>query len=301
MVKKKKIQKNEKTPPPPTSLVKKAREKKFRYNFLYAVTVSGEDRLIKNTLHRAVAILSNSKRLFFGHINVMLRCLDPCLAELSYIDTDSCLFSTTHENLLDCISPPKLAFFKASGVLADEEAENSCHGKMKLEGTFAAGRFKALKIYRLFNSSADSGAGPPALSDLNLELESLAEKKLNRFERLAAVYTRCKGVNRYLTTKLPDSAFDSSELDRVVVHRTALRPVRTGEMVIAHEARTLSVPFNLKRWTTDDGYHTFPLSFVSEAKNETIDKVVDAGDEGSSGSGRRKRGRPFASACKKLL
>lgn len=231
---------------------------RFRYNFLFAVSISGNERRVKNTLHRAVSILSNSKKLFFGHINVLLRCLDPRLAEICYIDTDSCIFSTTHESLLDCISPEKRAYFDRCKVLADETAANSCHGQMKLEGTFRAGRFKSLKIYRLFKES-------DKIEKSQIECETVATAtSTNRLEGLLPAYTRCKGVNRWIATKLADDSFDFQNLDRVVIHRTCLRPVRTGEMVIAHEARSLAVPFNLKRWTTDDGYHTFPLSYSSE-------------------------------------
>ena len=53
-------------------------------------------------------------------------------------------------------------------------------------------------------------------------------------------------------------------MDRIVVHRTALRPIKTGEMTLTHEARTLARPFNLKRFTTSDGIHTLPISFLSD-------------------------------------
>ena len=108
-------------------------------------------------------------------------------------------------------------------------------------------------------------------------------------EHLKAAYTRCKGVNRYLATRLSDQAFDFDNLDRTVIHRTSLRPIRTGEMVIAHESRTLSVPFNLKRWTTDDGYHTFPISYFAEHRQEFDDNDDDEDDDdggcGLDGSG----------------
>ena len=245
-----------------TNIVLKSKKKKYRYNFLYALSISGSDRPIKNTIQRAAAVLSNSKKLFFGHINIMLRCLDPSLAELSYIDTDSCLFSTTKEKLTDCLRPEKVGFFKMCKVVADEAADKSCHGQMKLEGTFQAARFKALKIYRLFSLSPNvDDDDDDADDEVALDVHT---NHHNRFTHLKAVYTRCKGVNRYLATKLPDSAFDSFVQEKIIVHRSTLKPLRTGEMLIGHEARSLSVPFNLKRWTTDDGYHSFPISCVSE-------------------------------------
>jgi hypothetical protein len=33
-------------------------------------------------------------------------------------------------------------------------------------------------------------------------------------------------------------------------------------MLIAHECKSLAAPFNLKRYVTDDGIHTFPISFT---------------------------------------
>ena len=211
----------------------------------------------------------------------MLRCLDPALAEICYIDTDSVLFSLGRRDLLDCIRPEKMDYFKVNKILADESAAESCHGKMKLEGTFEAGRFKSLKIYRLF-SAPDTAAAAAAAVDIDS-----AEGKTNKVEHLKAAYTRCKGVNRYLATRLSDQAFDFDNLDRTVIHRTSLRPIRTGEMVIAHESRTLSVPFNLKRWTTDDGYHTFPISYFAEHRQEFVDddEDDDEGGRGHDGSG----------------
>ena len=189
----------------------------------------------------------------------MLRCLDPSLAELSYIDTDSCLFSTTKEKLTDCLRPEKIGFFKMCKVVADEAADKSCHGQMKLEGTFQAARFKALKIYRLFSLSPKVDDDDDDDDDDDEVALDVHTNHHNRFTHLKAVYTRCKGVNRYLATKLPDSAFDSFVQEKIIVHRSTLKPLRTGEMLIGHEARSLLVPFNLKRWTTDVDEEESPL------------------------------------------
>jgi hypothetical protein len=225
---------------------------RYKFNFLLSVVKSGERKQIKNFLPGAVSILSNSKKLFLGHIHVMLKCLDSGLAELAYIDTDSVLFSTTYPDLNDCIRPEMRDEWNRSGVLADENSPTSVHGKMKLEGTFRLGHFKSLKIYRLYNQ--DEAAG------------------------FTQVYTRCKGVNRRVALRLPDSAFDCDDLSRIVVHRTALRPTRTGEMTLANEAKTLARPFNLKRYTTNDGIHTLPISFLSDQTNnpDSPPTIVDA-------------------------
>ena len=228
-----------------TGQPKRKKRRRCTYNLLYAVSVSGQQKQIKNCLPAAVSILSNSKKLFLGHLNVMLKCLDPALAEICYIDTDSCMWSLTFKNLEDCILPEMRDFFYAQNILADEQGTASCHGKMKLEGTFKAGHFKTIKIYRLFSDNDNTAAAAAA-------------------DPSSAVYTRCKGVNRWLAGKLSDSAFDSDNLDKITIHRSALRPSRTGEMLIVHESRSLAAPFNLKRHVTRDGYHTLPISFVPD-------------------------------------
>ena len=221
---------------------KDSRSKEFRYHFLYSVTVAGDQKRISNCLPKAVAILSNSKRLFLGHLSCMFKCLDPCLAELAYIDTDSCIWSLTYPELDRCLRNSRRDLWTRSDILSDEKAPKSCHGKMKLEGLFAAGQFKSMKIYRLYQKK-----------------EEEKETGCTRFE---AAYTRCKGVNRYLATKLPDGGFNSSNPAPIVVHRNALRPSKKGEIFVSHEARSVSVPFNLKRYVTSDGYHTLPFSLV---------------------------------------
>ena len=233
---------------------------RYKYNFLLSVVKSGERKQIKNNLAGAVAILSNSKTIFLGHINTMLRCLDPGLAEICYTDTDSVIFSLTYPDLNDCIRPSRRQEWQEADVLFDEKKRARNHGLMKLEGTYRVGHFKTLKIYRLFDEKAAVEA-----SDLNLKPS----------------YTRCKGVNRGVALKLPDSAFDVFNLDRIVVHRTALRPIKTGEMTLAHEARTLARPFNLKRFTTSEGIHTLPLSFISDdAEHVNGDGDEDGGSDG---------------------
>jgi hypothetical protein len=204
---------------------------------LYSVVASGAGKTIKNCLPKGVAILSNSKKIILNHISVLLECLDPALAELCYIDTDSCIFSFTNEKIEDNLLKCKLERWSQADIIADEKGEKSCHGKLKLEGTFRVGLFKALKIYRLFSS-------------LDFEKE----------RREKTCYTRCKGVNRGIAKLIPNAVFEASHLGQVVVHRSCLRPSRTGEMLIAHECRSLAAPFNLKRFVTADGIHTLPIS-----------------------------------------
>ena len=214
------------------------------YDFLYAVVTSGAEKAVKNCLPKAAAILGNSKVIFLSHLHTLLVCLDPAKAEICYTDTDSCVFSTTHERLEDNLSPDRLDDWRRADIMADEDGPESCHGKMKLEGTFRAGLFKTLKIYRLFTGDDYEG-------------EFAAQQ----------CYTRCKGVSRALAKTIPNSVFASEFLGRVVVHRTCLRPARTGQILVSHEARSLSRPLNLKRRVTPDGLHSFPLSYVADGSS----------------------------------
>jgi len=237
-----------------------------KYTFLWAVVTDGSRKRIFNTLPRAVAVLSNSKRLFLGHVSLMLECLDPRLAELCYIDTDSCVWSQTHSDIDSCILPAKKAKWQAAEIIADESGLVSCHGKLKLEGLFDGGLFKTLKIYRLFNRSSSSSA---------VEDEA---------ETWRVAYTRCKGIARWAADKLPSDQFDPlapvpREASRLAVHRNCLRPSRAGEIRLYHETRSPALPFNLKRWVTADGLHTLALGLPRHLYSNDHDDDVDEPDE----------------------
>ena len=229
-------------------------KKKYRYDFLYSVVVSGREKTIKNCLPKAVAILSNSKVVFLGHIRTMLECLEPGLAELCYIDTDSAIFSTTYAKLEDCMQKRFLEKWKSADLVANESGENSCHGKLMCEGVYQAAKFKSLKVYRLYGSG-------------NTEDIDADQTQQQQQQRLPC-YTRCKGVSRWIATQLPEEAFLPENLERFVIHRSCLRPARTGEMLVAHESRSMTAPFNLKRLVTQCGYHSFPLSDSGPSAND---------------------------------
>jgi len=209
------------------------------FRFLYAVEVPGSRRPIFNNIAKACAVLSNSKVVFLSHVHVMLQCLDPRLAELCYIDTDSCIWSLTYDRIEECLLPSKLDYWKRADILADESGTASCHGKMKLEGLFRAAQFKTVKIYRLYTADANKP------------------------------YTRCKGIHKAIGERLPDQTFCSMIKDSRVVHRTVLRPSKAGEMFIGHESKSLSVPYNLKRYVTECGIHSFSFSTLSASSDLT--------------------------------
>jgi hypothetical protein len=207
--------------------------KRKSFDFLYAVTITGKYNTIKNSLPKAVAILSNSKALFLNHIHVLLECLDPKCAELCYIDTDSCIFSFTYPTLDECLLNNKKEYFYRQNILVTpqlETAPNSFHGKLKCEGIYHGGLFRTIKIYRLYS-----------------------EKD---------VYTRCKGVNRIQANSLPHSTFYNNDPHVNTIDRKALRPSGAGEMCITHESRSIACPINVKRYVTSNGVHTIPLSLA---------------------------------------
>ena len=215
--------------------VRTGNRSKYRIHFLYLITFSGKERPILNNIAGAVAVLSNSKKLFLGHINTMLECGDPKLCELCYIDTDSCIFSMTYSSWEDCVKPDKWCLWNSSRVMADEDGESSFHGQLKCEGIYKGGLFKTMKIYRLFDPQ---GKTP--------------------------YYSRCKGVSRHMSNKLPLESFDSSLTDSLVVTRNSLRPTPAGQIVVTRESRKLAVAFNFKRKVDSSGIHSFPVSFVAE-------------------------------------
>ena len=210
---------------------RKIRRCKYVYRFLYAVSISGQRKSVLNSLARAVAVLSNSKRLFLGHLNVMFRCLDPRKSELCYVDTDSCIWSLSEPSLDLCLRPDRVKEWKEASIIANEEDVKSCHGLMKLEGMYRAGLFKNIKIYRLFQDDN------------------------------SPVYTRCKGVGRNTAAHISDDYFlQSSRPPRLVVHRSTLRPTRAGEIHLVRESKSLAVPFNLKRKVDETGIHSVCFS-----------------------------------------
>ena len=216
----------------------KSRSVRYVYRFLYAVSVSGQRKTVLNSLPRAVAVLSNSKRLFLSHLDVMFRCLDPAKAELCYVDTDSCIWSLSHPQLDLCLRADRVAEWERAAIVADENGSKSCHGLMKLEGTYASGLFKNIKMYRLFESA------PSQEEDAGCE-----------------IYTRCKGVSRTTAARLNNEYFfQAVKPPRAVVHRSTLRPTRAGEIHLVGEAKSLAVPFNLKRCVDSSGVHSVCFS-----------------------------------------
>lgn len=147
--------------------------------------------------------------------------------------------STTHKDINDCIFPSKISKWQTADVLADESKSVSQHGKMKCEGVYELGYFKAVKMYRLYESLSDDS--------------SISEN----------VLTRCKGSSRQLANIMLDECFDVASSQQFKVTRICLRPTQAGEITLRSETKTLMNSVNFKRFVTSDGLHSLPLSYSS--------------------------------------
>jgi hypothetical protein len=160
--------------------------------------------------------------------------------------------------------------------MANEAGPLSCHGKMKLEGLFDGGMFNSMKIYRLFQNRLSSESSPSTAvlstseNDLDDEEEhddhSFKDGGFEEAEKSISVYTRCKGINRRLAEKIENSSFDHEQRQKTVILRHCLKASRTGEISLLRESRSLAIPFNLKRFVTEDGLHT--VAFSERTNNE---------------------------------
>ena len=221
------------------------------YKFLFLVTVSGKYKRINNCISRAVSILSNSKKIFLGLVLGLLRQADPALVEPVYCDTDSIILSCTHKRLEDNLVEGGEERLLEAKVIGSEDSVTSIHGKLKLEGTFTAGSFRALKVYRLFSSEQLA------------ETEEEADPMYPDMSQLSTVYTRCKGISRGLANVVETREFGpsldfSSEI--LQAYKASLRPTRAAEMVIQLERKSLAQPYNYKRKVDEDGIHSLPFN-----------------------------------------
>ena len=231
----------------------KEKERVADFKFLYTATVSGKYKKISNCIPRAVAILSNSKKIFLGLVIQLLRASDPAKVEPVYCDTDSIILSCSHSRLEDNLKPGGREALESAQIIGREDSKTSIHGKLKLEGVFCSGFFRALKVYRLFEEVE---------LEEELELEEVVnEARHPEMRGLKSVYTRCKGISRNLANLVETDQFAPSPNSRenLQVHKSSLRPTRAGEMIIQLERKTLAQPYNYKRRVDEFGIHSFPF------------------------------------------
>jgi hypothetical protein len=255
----------------------KKRDRGKEFKFLYAVTVTGKYKKILNCIPRAVSILSNSKTLFLGLVLQLLRAADPAKVEPVYCDTDSIILSCQYSDLEANLKPGGKKLLRESKVIGCETGLESIHGKLKLEGVFSAGYFRALKVYRLFEKVkaeeeealekiVETACNPSAEEVLascgRVSEEEEEEETFPNLDKLETVYTRCKGISRKLAEAVGSSQFapsSSASTDTLKVHKASLRPTRAGEMAIQMDRRTLAQPYNFKRRVCADGIHSLPF------------------------------------------
>ena len=239
----------------------------YTFRYLFRLDLSGEGKIVQNAVCKAVAVLSNSKRLFFDRVLTLLDCLDPRKSETLYTDTDSILMSLSSDSIEQCLRPEKLELWRERSILVDETSVLSQHGKLKVEGYFSGARFRALKMYRLYHDALTMDEPDSSKRDSSCKDE-----------------TRCKGVSRRVAAQLTNSVFktltDNGEADgipdqetgrddvrfekknRTLVTRTSLQPTLAGEIVIVRQSKSMNGPYNFKRYVTSDGLHTLPLSLA---------------------------------------
>jgi hypothetical protein len=218
---------------------------------LYTVTVTGKYKRISNCIPRAVSILSNSKRLFLNLVLCLLRASDPARVEPVYCDTDSIILSCQFPLLEQNLREGGREYLEEMQVVGSEHSATSIHGKLKLEGVFCAGLFRALKVYRLFEENEEGNF---------LDSEEV-EQLCPSLASLKTVYTRCKGISRSLAGKIDTSEFAPLLVSEssLKIHKSSLRPTRAGEMTIQMERKTLAQPYNFKRTVCPDGIHSLPF------------------------------------------
>ena len=71
-------------------------------SLLYVVTWDREDEAIENVSQIGACILSNSRKVFLGRVNVLLQALDDKKSELLYMDTGEREFEGLSHILLFC-------------------------------------------------------------------------------------------------------------------------------------------------------------------------------------------------------
>ena len=106
------------------------------------------DKRIVNAAQVACQVLSCSKLIFLSQLLILLRCLDPRMAELAYMDTDCAVFWTVHQELADNVREHKRKEFDDAAHLlfADGESYVPQNGKWEKEGRFCVAFFRGNKV-----------------------------------------------------------------------------------------------------------------------------------------------------------
>lgn len=102
--------------------------------------------------HVGCTILFNSKIILLKRLYFLLKFLNPKLAQLLYMDTDSAHFLVKHKTLAENVSPYLKPIFKQQ-FNKHFESGSKMSGIWVEEGFYECGEYLAEKCYRLYNTS----------------------------------------------------------------------------------------------------------------------------------------------------
>ena len=102
--------------------------------------------------HVGCYILFQSKIILLKRLYFLLKFLNPKLAQLLYMDTDSAHFLVKHKNLEENVSPLLKTFFKQQ-FAKHFETGTKISGVWVEEGFYDCGEYLAEKCYRLYNKN----------------------------------------------------------------------------------------------------------------------------------------------------
>ena len=122
--------------------------------FLIEKTKKHEESFPTLLGHVGCYILFNSKVILLKRLYFLLKFLNPKLAQLLYMDTDSAHFLVKHKALEENVSPGLKYFFKRQ-FDKHFETGNKMSGIWVEEGFYECGEYLAEKCYRLYNKTSD--------------------------------------------------------------------------------------------------------------------------------------------------
>ena len=210
---------------------------------LFAITKSNSKAKIKNLCQLAAAILSNSKVIFFDALFFFLKHFSAKRAELTYIDTDSSLFSLSSPDLMDVVEEKhKESFVKnVDKYLHNGEPEKHAHGKFKLETLCRGGLFHSPKCYWLGPEVDGKEESRKRKLDKDVEVPEGEENCMKRF----------KGTSRNAQNALKREHFDLDPATGLpkqgYANRSKLNATMGFEMLLTEESKSLVNPVSVKR------------------------------------------------------
>ena len=212
---------------------------------LFAITKSNSKAKIKNLSQLAAAILSNSKVIFFDAVYFFLKCFSAKKAELTYLDTDSALFTVSSVDLMDLVEDRYKDEFRENidKYLHMGEPDKPAHGKLKIETVCRGGIFHSPKCYWL-------------ASEIDVEEEKKSKKRKAEADPMensgeASCMKRFKGTSRSVQNSLKKEHFDLNK-DTMLpkpgyANRYKLNATLGFEMLLTGESKSLVNPVSVKR------------------------------------------------------